>query len=105
MTTTRSAPISSLQDARKWVWTRLLRRAGQATSAHLHSIWDWDPRLLDDALTSLRNDGALRFTSGKWWIREWQQPNLLPPERKGTGPCLDPDKMHGAGDGQGGSDY
>jgi hypothetical protein len=78
MTQPRSAPISSLVDARRWVWTRLLRRAGQATPAHLDYLWDWDPSLLSDALRSLRDDGMIGFAGGRWYMREHVQPNLLP---------------------------
>lgn len=63
--------ITTLEGARKWVWARLLRRGGVAYHARLVALWYWDPSLLDDALRSLRDDGMVGVTSGRWLVREW----------------------------------
>jgi len=69
--------VDSLKDARAWVWKQLLRRAGTVSSEALRNRWSWDPMLLEDALTSLRDGGMVACTKGVWWIRTWQQ---TPPE-------------------------
>ena len=58
----------ALREARLWVWARLLRRAGMATKRQLYAIWDHDPELLDDALRSLRDDGAISYAGGMWYL-------------------------------------
>jgi len=67
-----------LLEARQWVWSRLARRAGQATKNELYRAWDHAPGLLDDALRSLREDGWLACTSGRWHMRD-PGPGARPP--------------------------
>lgn len=62
--------IESLGEARVWVWKQLTRRTGRASAESLHRAWYWDPRLLEDALTSLRDQGLIRCASGLWYIRD-----------------------------------
>ena len=73
--------IESISDACKWVWAFIMRRGGKASAASLRAQWYWDPALLDDALTRLRDGGMLRCVRGTWYVPdgEWTGTARLKP--------------------------